>query len=457
MRTGPRWLARQAAILAAAVTVATGSLAATAAALAAAPVPAEAAPAPPDTTSLDIEALAAEALASAPSVAALRARFAAADAAVVPASALPDPMVEAMLQNVGVRGLTVGEQEMSMTGVEVRQPLLWPGKRRARRAAAEAETQVAGAELAAMQREIVARVRSIGADLYAIGREQRTLAAGGDLVRMLAATTEARYGAGQADQEAVLKQRVSLARLEERQDDLAAERRMKLAELAGLLDRSPGTLAGEVKDLPAAAPPGGAWEGLAVAASPDVALKRADLASAERRLDLARLEARPNAFVGGAYGYRGSLDPVVTVRLGLELPLWNSGRLAPLRRSAEYEVESARQELRAAEAEARAQAARLEARWDAAERQIARYQDAILPQTSDALDAARAGYLAGRGDFSTVIEDFNAWLDARAQLARREADRYDTWASLQALVAGVPGTPAPPAEPPAPAAQGGGS
>jgi hypothetical protein len=35
-----------------------------------------------------------------------------------------------------------------------------------------------------------------------------------------------------------------------------------------------------------------------------------------------------------------------------------------------------------------------------------------------------------------VIEDFNLWLEARVQLARREADRFTAWAELQQLVHG---------------------
>jgi outer membrane protein TolC len=52
------------------------------------------------------------------------------------------------------------------------------------------------------------------------------------------------------------------------------------------------------------------------------------------------------------------------------------------------------------------------------------------------VDAARLAYLNGRGDFSTVIEDFSLWLDARVQLAAREADRFVTWAGLQSLTRG---------------------
>jgi outer membrane protein TolC len=90
---------------------------------------------------------------------------------------------------------------------------------------------------------------------------------------------------------------------------------------------------------------------------------------------------------------------------------------------------------------ARAEAARLAAAWKTAGQQVVRYREAILPQTSAALDAARASYLAGRGDFSTVIEDFNLWLQARVQLARREADRFTAWAELVKLTRPSAGSP----------------
>ena len=95
-------------------------------------------------------------------------------------------------------------------------------------------------------------------------------------------------------------------------------------------------------------------------------------------------------------------------------------------------------ELRDAVATARAEAARLASERERADRQVLRYREAIVPQTSAAVDAARASYLAGRGDFSTVIEDFELWLEARVELARRESDRFAAWAQLEALVGPAP-------------------
>src|SRR4030095_16909455 len=128
----------------------------------------------------------------------------------------------------------------------------------------------------------------------------------------------------------------------------------------------------------------------------------------------------------------------LTLRVGVDLPFRKSQRQEPMIRAAEADLETARQELRDAEAMVRSEGARMAADWSNADRQVLRYREGILPQTSSALDAARSSYLTGRGDFSTVVEDFNLWLEARVQLARREADRFAAWAALEALTGDLP-------------------
>ena len=68
------------------------------------------------------------------------------------------------------------------------------------------------------------------------------------------------------------------------------------------------------------------------------------------------------------------------------------------------------------------------------------YREALVPQTEAALDAARSSFMTDRVDFSTVIEDFQMWLEVRAQLAAREAERFGTWAELQSIVSYTPST-----------------
>jgi outer membrane protein TolC len=85
-------------------------------------------------------------------------------------------------------------------------------------------------------------------------------------------------------------------------------------------------------------------------------------------------------------------------------------------------------------ADVRAQIARLAYEWQAAGEQIARYRTAILPQNSAAFDATRSSYLAGRGDFVSVLEEFRRWIEVRIELASREADRYAARTRLEALL-----------------------
>ncbi len=400
------------------------------AAPAAAQVPDAGAPAPP------VDALVAEALAKSPALAAVRSRTAAAREMESPAATLPDPMVEAMVQNADFPSYTIGSEDMSMAGFEVRQPLPYPGKLRSRAAAARAETALREAGIADLERRIAAEVRSLYARLYALDRERASLTAARELVELMSATASARYASGQSEQEALIKAQLQVTRLEERLDDLAAERQARVAELNRWLDRPGGKPLGEVTALPAAAAPPAALDAQAVEGSSRVRVAHAAVEAAERRVETSRLDLKPDLTPAAGLAYRGALGPVLTLRLGVELPFRKSRRQEPMIRAAEAELETARQELRDAEAMVRSEAARMAADWEKADRQILRYREGILPQTSTALDAARSSYLTGRGDFSTVVEDFNLWLEARVQLARREADRFAAWAALESLTGG---------------------
>jgi len=373
-----------------------------------------------------------EALAGSPALAALRESQAAARELERPAVTLPDPMVEGMLQNEEFPDWTVGELPMSMIGVELRQPLPYPGKRRARGGAAAAETALRAARVAALEARIASEVRTLYARIYAMDRERQFLTAARELVEMLSATAGSRYAAGGSEQEAVLKAQLEVSRLGEKLDDLAAERAAMVAELGRWTGR-PGMPLAEVTELPPADFPQLSDEDLADSA--DVQAARAAMALAEHRLAVARLDLKPDFAPAAGLAARGSLGPVLTLRFGVELPFRKKDRQEPMIRAAERELEMARLELRDAEVLARSEAARLAARWEQAERQVVRFREAIVPQSSTALDAARSSYLAARGDFSTVIEDFGLWLEARVQLARREADRYIAWAELQRLLA----------------------
>lgn len=389
---------------------------------------------PSELTAPPVEELVALALERSPSIAAMRERLAATNEMIAPAGALANPMIEVMVQDASFPKYTVGTMEMSMIGPEVRQALPFPGKREARRALARAEAGIRTDELDQLRRQIVAQVRSLYSRVYALDQERTAIVAARELLDMLAATATTRYSVGGAEQEAVIKAQLELSRIEERSDDLNAERSILIAALNRILDQPGTSPLGRVTALPPVDVPAQPWEDTVLASSAEVAVRRAAIVKAERRLDIVRLDLRPDFTTGAAIGLRGGFDPVVTLRFGVELPLWRKEKQQPMIRAGEHELEMARAELREAEAATRSEAARLHFDWERAEKQIVRYRQAIIPQSSAAVDAARSSYLAGRGDFSTVVEDFRMWLEARSELARREAERFMTWAELDTLI-----------------------
>jgi len=382
----------------------------------------------------DPDELARTALAGNPALAALDQRLVAARAAAEPAGALPGPMVETMLQNVGLDRLTIGDEEMSMLTVELRQSLPSARKRAARRGAAAAEEALVAAEARVRRREILVEIREAWATLYAIDAERTALDAAAELLELLAQVTADRYSTGSTDLESAVRARLEGSRLVEREIDLDAARSLVVARLERLVDAPGGLAIPPVEALPPVAFPADGWPAEAVREAAPVAAARVAIDAAERRAVAAREELRPDLSVGGGAGYRGSFDPVVIVRFGVEWPAWTRDTQRPRVAAAEAEAQAARDDLRAAEFEARAAAARAGALRAQAERQLVRVREGSLPLATAALDAARAAYVAGRGEFSAVVEDVKAWLEARVLVSRREAELYAAWAAIRALV-----------------------
>jgi outer membrane protein, heavy metal efflux system len=383
-----------------------------------------------------VDALVQRALEHAPSLAARRERLLAAQQAVHAADALPDPMVEIQYQSFNFPRYTIGSDPGSMAGASVRQGFLSGGRRTTRRAVAQAETVQRSAEERLVAADLATEVRVQYARLYAVDREREALHDAGQLTRMLAATASARYAAGSSDQATVLRVQLEQTRIGQRLADLATERIAVQAAINRLTNDPPDTAIGRVTDLPPAVLPA-AVAALAEQASrqaPAVTVRQSELDLAGRQVDAARADLKPAWSVGAGVFWQGGLDRMVNISVGVELPLWKKRKQLPLVASAESERRAAQFELANASIEARAQATTLLAEYQNALDQIQRYQGGLLPQNSAALDATRASYLGGRGDFISVLDEFRRWVGLRTELAGREADRYSTQARLLALL-----------------------
>lgn len=388
-----------------------------------------------DVLSPPVETLVSEALERSPAIGAARARLAAAKELVEPASALPDPELEFSLEenvsSLSSPGFVKGE-------IVLKQSFPFPGKRSVKEKTAVAESEMELAGFVDIERQVTRDIRTIYARLYALDSEAAALGIAGELVKMLEATAGVRYSTGEGEQESQIKAQLESSRILERMADITAERKETAAGLNRLIGRMGNFPVGKIISLPAVSVKQEGLQGmeeLALVNSPAIFLKKAAVKAAEYRLETADLDFWPDFFAGAGIGFDNEYDPMALISFGLTLPVWQNSKQKPLKRAAGHKLVEAKKNLIEAETAVSSEIAVLIARWNRDQEQIIRYRDAIIPQTSAALNSARASYLAGRADFSVVIEDYNLWLDARTQLTRRESDRFITWAGFDALTA----------------------
>lgn len=390
-----------------------------------------------------VDTLVAWALHTAPRLDAQRHAAAAARARTRAAGAFADPRLEVSLEDVGFPRYTVGEEEMSALGFEVRQDLGAITGRGALRRLAGATAAEQDLAIAVLERETVRDVRVAYARLYALDARMQELESALEVVKQLREAATARFGTGSAPMEPQLRAQLAVARIDAELDEARADRAAGLADLERAVGRPAAAAWGVFAALPAAMPAPPAAAAAPAAMAPGVARAQAAVEAADRRVEVEIRGGRPRFEVAAGYANRGGFDDMVSLRLGTELPVWRRGKQGPLVAAARLEALAARADLRAAGLENAADARRWTAAWQRADVQLGRLRSTIVPQAASALDVARAAYGSGRGELATVLEDWEIWLRARQEVPQREAERFAAWAELEALAPQLRAAPVP--------------
>jgi outer membrane protein TolC len=341
-------------------------------------------------------------------------------------TSLDDPMLGA-----GLAPLSIGSSEVdTATRFELSQKLPFPGKRRLRGEAALGEAEAAAHDFAAVRLRL-AMLASLAFDDWVLAARSRAINADHvALLEDLQHTAAARYAAGEGTQQDPLRAEVELAHAIHRDAVLAADQRVAAAQINALLHRAP--------DAPLPPPPASGTEPAAEAAPaeaasleafPELRAAQARVAAREAEVALARREWFPDVTLVGAHDrlmQERQLQPFVGVEL--EVPLQLGRRRAALR-EAEAELEQARSERDALADEVGFSVVGGAARLEEAKHVLHVQRDRLLPAARDRVDAARAGFEAGRTDFADLIEAQRDLLDvqlgveeSQVALARRRAE-----------------------------------
>jgi cobalt-zinc-cadmium efflux system outer membrane protein len=373
----------------------------------------------------------------------LRAARLQADAAaerIPQAGALPDPQLQLGLMNRPVAGLGTAEP-MTMNSVQLTQMIPWPGKlgfgqERARRLAAAQRLDADEAEAA-----LVARVQQVYFQLGYMDRAVGVMDQTRQLLRSFLEVSSAMYGVGTGLQQDVLRAQVAVARMTEDITVMQQDRVAMAARLDALLGRGAEEPVGPV-ELPAAEdslPPVDTLMALAARHRPALAAARERVAAAEAGYRQARRALFPDLMLGVSYGQRPRFDDMVSLMVGISVPLWAGSRQLPQRR--EMGAMRAMQEAdrRDLSNETFARLAELRAEGERARALSRLYETAVLPQARAAVESALSAYRVGRLDFMSLVDDQMTVNRYAIESVRLTADYHGAVAAIDALTGAASG------------------
>lgn len=378
---------------------------------------------------LDLDALLKRAETENPDVNAARLRWEASRAKAGHAGTLEAPRLEASLMDLGTLG---------GPNVMVAQTLPGGSKRALLTEAAEHEAAATEADFIQKRLEVA---RDLQQAFFEYVYQNRALAIHEQRLaqlRNLRKIADSKYAVGSGLQQDPLRAQRELSLELDRRLELEAAIASSRAWLNTLANRPPEAPVSIPKDLPAKP---GLLEPkalLARAESHSPALKAARARAEAQKAHLSRAQQNrsvPDFELGVEAGRSMPGDMAyIGAMVGIDLPWFSAGRLAK-------QVEEAERSLAAAEATYASEKNRLQgeiyrvlAELKRLERQVKLYQQGVMPQARQALQAALAAYPVNKLDFDAVLESQAAVFQAQTDEARARADYHQKLARLEALI-----------------------
>ena len=369
-----------------------------------------------------------------PEVKAARQRWEAAKAVVPQVQTLPDPKLQ------------FGYQRMPMAPPAVQgaiygfgQEIPFPGKLRLRGEIAEREAERLEQEYQAVRLRLIAGLKEAYFALHFIHKSMEIVDRNKALLIQFEKTAKARYSVGQAAQQDVFRAQVEISRVLDRLAVLDQRKESLHAAINRLLNRPPADPFGTPEEIQVP---------LLTISLPELSQKAehfspALLASAkgiersEQAVSLARRQYYPD-FDLTALGLRNDLinDNGYQVMLGVKIPLFYHTKQRQGVKEALAGLAGAREDLMATRQDILFQVKDAFVQTQRAERLITILRDAIIPQSTLALQSAQTGYAVGKVDFLTLLNSLLTLQENQVELHSEMVAHEQSIARLEALTGG---------------------
>ena len=375
-----------------------------------------------------------------PGIRAAEASARAAAARVPGTKRLPDPRVQLATMNRQLPGFSL-QVPLGMNQVELTQMLPIPGTGKLGLAGQVAQSR-ADAEQARVSASIWEQRSRAAMAFYDLYRAHAALGVMEESRRVLESisrTVSGMYAVGEAKQADVVRAQLEIGRMTARIEEMSTMRRRMIARLNTVLDRPADAPTGipQLPVFPDSLASADSLTALALASRGVIQAGTDQVAAATAAEELARRELWPDLEVGVIYGQQpmpgGGTDRMLSIMLGVTLPIWAGSRQLKMRDETVAMRQMAQADLDALRSETRGRVAELVADLERARQLRALYQHTLLPQLEATIASARAGYQAGGVDFMTWLDALMTANGYRAEIPALDAEEGQSLAELEML------------------------
>lgn len=325
----------------------------------------------------------------------------AAEARILPAGALPDPMV----------GLRVEDADVDVVTYGVRQTLpLW-GKRKLARDIAFQEATGLREEHSAITLERLADAERAYVRYWHADATLQVVDRLIDLLSTIEAVARERYALGLAAQQDVIRAQVARSRMQSERIERIAVREEAVAQLNTGLGRPVDAALNPPSATPTIRLPIDSRDAgltiLRTQSHPMLRAKNVMADAADDALELQRRQRLPDITIGFDLMQMGSRANGYELMFEVEIPL-QRGALREREREASLRLDAARARIDQTLSSLEGRFGEVWARWSSAQARQRLYRDTLLPQTEANFSSALASYRVSEVDFATLLEALEA-------------------------------------------------
>src|SRR3990167_1926868 len=344
---------------------------------------------------------------------------------------LDDPKFEIGLLRVPMNTLSANEP---MKEITVMQSLPYPGKLSLKIELAQKEAEAAEDEYRDMEVKLIQMVKDAFYDLYfvykAIEITERNKLSLRDFVKI----AEAKYSVGMGLQQDVLKAQVELSKIIDELIRFERERQSAEARLNILMNRLPQSPIGKPGDIKKSEFRFTIEELQSTSVENRPLLKGLEKMIERYRAayNLAKLEYYPNFDVGLSLGQEKNNMNSVSGKFSLNVPLWYKTKQDKKVVEESYNISAAMQRYNAAKNDIFLKIKEIMAEEEKGRKLIELFSTGIIPQATQSLSSALAGYQVNKIDFLTLLDNQITLFNYQIQYEKVLTDYEKKLAELEA-------------------------